>query len=52
LILAGDALVVDLLEMEAMLRALVGTEKEAAEARRPSNMASSRESRSLPRPRH
>ena len=38
LILAGDALVVDLLEMEAMLRALVGTEKEAAEARRRAGM--------------
>jgi hypothetical protein len=38
LILAGDGLVVDLLEMEAMLGALVGTEKEAGEARRRAGM--------------
>ncbi|MGP8161376.1 MAG: hypothetical protein ACLQGJ_09195 [Candidatus Dormibacteria bacterium] len=38
LILAGDALVVDLLEMESMLRAVEGREKEAANARRRAGM--------------
>ncbi len=38
LIQAGDALVVDLLEMEAMLRVVEGREKDAADARRRAGM--------------
>ena len=38
LILAGDALVIDLLEMEAMLRIVEGREKDAADARRRAGM--------------